>query len=1204
MAFVLRWSRLPVWRLLLVLAVGLGSFAPEPSPVQAEVDIAAVPVSLVAGGVSSFGADGPLVYWVTQPQSCPAGTPPETTIKRTRSSGWEERTVFRKTPVPGEPCPYRIYSNVVADASYIYWIDQWGVVRFPVAGSPTGEPERILNIIYTGGSQELAISDVYLWGYTGGHLWGLEKANPSSNFAIGYTGPENSTNLQWDGKYLYMIRGTDRQLQRYTPQGGVRNIDTGVTTYAPVGTETSCFQLICTSTEYVYYVKLGSENVVRRYDNVANAYAAPYTSIPPAGMSSRIYAITTGVTSAVNILLTRDVFFFEKQWVPCACFETNSTDFLRRLDLGLGPADTLHVRASTTSWTAANFLPTDRFLFWKEVTSVTPNNYGNILRMAMNAEALPSINMRVTGFHITQGVQTPDNAIFLIRNRPTYFRLFVRSDGANVSGVTARLTAHWSGEPRDSIAPVTPLMTVRSNYSDIYLTNGFLFELPREWLLHDDLMLEPVLNPGGVPLEPNYNDNRFANLIGPFTINPNPQARFHVVRMSYNWGGTNFTANDFDAIVSWLYRAYPIGLEPGQAVAGDQVLTNNDLAARMRDFNNLRECQYLNNTRSGVDNRNLCASYFLHDQLAALRRDGVLPRRAYIYASVVGLPRGSASPNNPVSNGPDLVTNGFAFEMAGFYAGHEIGHLLGRGHPNEMGDDPATARVEGCGHSRVDPNYPYFFTWIGDPDNQVVGFDSRFGVAGGSRRVMTYYDVRDVMGYCNTPDQWLSDYTYLGIYNFLRNNPGPPAPNLAQGASAALAGDWLDLSGRFTPGGPAAFTYARRTSSVVEMPGLTPGGYTLRLVDAGGAVLSQHSITPAAVEDSVGWWSFEAVIPFVSGAAQAQLVDDADSTVLAVLSISASAPQVSQVSVPGATPPLQGLVPLTWTASDADSPNLTYDLFFSVDGGETFSPLELGLTGSSAEVNTDLVPGSMSVVFRVVASDGVNTGYADSPPYQVAVKPPDVRILSPSEGQRVQYGTPLQLTGYALDLQDGSITADSSLVWSGPEGVLGEGQVLTLTDLPTGSNTITLTAYASTGYSNSASVTVIVGDDLYEPPSVLTAAPNAVNLQTPGEAPAPQSAPVYISNGVGNTELNWTASSDVPWLQLDAASGRTPSTVTLTADPDGLPPNSTQTGTVTVVSGGQSVVVTVTLQIGPGAVWAPPPAAEMRTLYLPLAFNR
>ncbi len=498
-----------------------------------------------------------------------------------------------------------------------------------------------------------------------------------------------------------------------------------------------------------------------------------------------------------------------------------------------------------------------------------------------------------------------------------------------------------------------------------------------------------------------------------------------------------------------------------------------------------------------------------------------------------------------------------------------------------------------------DSLFPYFFNWIGEPDNQVVGIDSGVGTPAGTVRIMTYYDVREVMGYCNTPDQWLSDYTYEGIYNFIKDHPAPPPPNQAQGADGPMLGDWLDISGRFTPGGPGAFTYVRRIDSVEEMPTLTPGGYTLRLVDASNVTLTEFPITPEPVADADGWMSFAAVVPFDASARQVQLVEDASATVIAVQAISDSSPEVSGVDLPGAVAPLQGVATINWTASDANGDALTYDLLYSVDGGFTFEPLQLGLTGGSVDFDTSRLAGSMSGVFRIVATDGVNTAYADSSPIQVAVKAPEVHILTPSENQHVQYGTPLLLTGFAVDAQDGNVTADYSLEWSSQTGSLGFGPNLTVSNLPTGPNILTLTVMNSAGVSNSASVTVLVGDDLYAPPPRLDVSPAEINLQAPGEAPAPQTAQLFLVNAGGSGAIDWIASSDSPWLEVDSVGGSLPYTMTVTANPTGLFLNTTHTGNVTISAGSQTFTIPVNLQIGAGEVWAPPRSGAI--IYLPMA---
>jgi hypothetical protein len=84
--------------------------------------------------------------------------------------------------------------------------------------------------------------------------------------------------------------------------------------------------------------------------------------------------------------------------------------------------------------------------------------------------------------------------------------------------------------------------------------------------------------------------------------------------------------------------------------------------------------------------------------------------------------------------------------------------------------------------------------------------------------------------------------------------------------------------------------------------------------------------------------------------------------------------------------------------------------------------------------------------------------------------------------------------------------------------------------------------------------------------AVLSVSP--ANLSFAGFAGAanPKAQPLTISNNGGGT-LAWTASASVNWIQLSAASGNAPATLSVTANVAGLAPG-TYNGTVTVTSSG------------------------------------
>lgn len=1170
---------------------------------------------LIDGFVSNFTVADPIVYWLTQPASC-LPSPDSTRILRTRTTGWDPRYLFNRLPGGGDPCPYQVYSNIVADSQYLYWNDSTGLVRLPVDANTADVPETVLPV-FAGVDTELVLMGDYVIGISEGSLWGMSKANPANNFNISTFGPDTARMLKTDGTYIYMIRSPGNKLDRFTRQGDHRLIDTDVTDYAPAGPETVCPAINCVNSEYVYYVKTTTPLSIQRYNGANGNYDTPYTATLPPGYTARIYGLAVGDPVVFNS--HRVLFFWEKRWVPCACFETNSTDYLNRLFDGV-----IHTRTSTTSWNAEQAQTGGEFLFWKDMPSLNANLWGSVYRIPQDADVLPVVNLRVWDWELNQSIQDKDQSIFLVRNKRSFFRLFVSSDGADVEGVTARLTAYWDNAPQGTIAPITPLITVRKARTKDIIGQQFIFELPLDWTTHNDLVLEPVLNPFGFPLEPSYNDNRFSQPLGPFEFRANPAARFRLMRVSYTWNNKSYTSRDQDAIVSWLYRAYPIGIDPGAALPGFDTYSDTTLGPRVQDFNNAKECQNLDQTKNGgSDNRNLCASYFLHAQLEMFRRTNAVPTNAYIYASVLDLGRGSASGTAPVSNGPDLLSKGTSFALAGYYGGHELGHLLGRGHPAAMSDDPATKNVtEACGHSRDDMSFPYVFGWIGESPNSNYGLDSQLNVPNGSLRLMRYYDVRDVMTYCNTPDQWVSDYTYTGIYDWLNLNPGPARPaetrlpkmlSRPQNGDTVLVDGWIYLAGLIAVDGKdGLFTHIERSDSMALTPVQQPGSYEIRLLDETGGVLSQIGFTPVASEESPDWLTFTESVPYATGTRTIQVVNTGSGDVILTQEVSLNPPVIDSaaparsVALPGEIPqpsdPLPDSFTLNWNADDPDGETLTFDVLFSLDS-LLFNPVVTNLTGNSVVIDTTTLPGGTGR-FRVIASDGVNTSYIDSDPVTLAVKAPQVHILTPSDGQTVQYSAPLNFSGYADDLQDGSLTGDM-LSWSTQYGAFATGPNATALIMPTGWVTVTLSAQNSAGVTGETSVVIFVGDDLNKPPAAAEVSPQAVNFQAENDSVASLQASLAIANIGGPGTINWAADlGGASWLTADVVEGTVPYSLTLTADPSGLDPNSTIQTTLVIqaaVSGGgtQTFEIPITLQIGLGDVWAPPLEA-LRNIFLPV----
>jgi len=156
---------------------------------------------------------------------------------------------------------------------------------------------------------------------------------------------------------------------------------------------------------------------------------------------------------------------------------------------------------------------------------------------------------------------------------------------------------------------------------------------------------------------------------------------------------------------------------------------------------------------------------------------------------------------------------------AGVNTGHELGHTYGRLHA------PA------CGAGSPDPHYPYAGGVIGVWGTDVFA----------NPPVEYAPTTHDIMGYCD--DNWVSDYDYDGIMNFVATT-GPTAPAQLPAQRSLLV--W----GRITNGVPylePAFVLSATPSGQGGS-----GSYRVEGLDGNGSVLFSQAFEPTAVADARG----------------------------------------------------------------------------------------------------------------------------------------------------------------------------------------------------------------------------------------------------------------------------------------------------------------------------------------------------------------
>ena len=724
----------------------------------------------------------------------------------------------------------------------------------------------------------------------------------------------------------------------------------------------------------------------------------------------------------------------------------------------------------------------------------------------------PGPDMRIDAIEVTQAIQDLNNSVELVAGKRTYVRVHVSSPTtaddvfANLSGQRGGVTLYPTLSPGNPGADIDVVSTPDRGQ----LNDSFWFELPASWIGAGNLSLTARLDPADAKNDPNTANNEMSVTVNLLST---PPLRLRQFNVRYSVGATNYLAatSHLDSLESWLRRAYPIS----SLQTARQTFTYPDPG--LPDVDTLHGWLALGKLLrilfSGEDSR--VVYYGVVDDGGGFMRG----KAAGIPSTIAAGPAGSS-------------TWGWDFDGSynDWYGGHEIGHTRGRYHAEFCGAGGGAA-------------YPYASGQISPATSgatAIYGFDI-------VDRTIYGPTWKDVMTYCS--NQWISDFTYEGIRSYLAAVGG------ASPAGATQATEWLAVMGMAYLAENTAqmeSVYLIAEPNQIALP--EAGDWTIALVDAGGTDLATHPFSPNELTDAEESPRRPAVIseivPWVEGAVRVeiryggQVIDARDR--------SANPPTVEVTSpAPGAQ--IQQTMPLVvdWTAGDPDGDPLTFSILFSDTGGETWETLATGLSGQSFEIDPGLLPGGQSSQMRVVASDGFDGASADSPVFFVATHPPQVEILSPMESEVFYPGQLVVLEGSAYDVEDGLLTGDR-LQWSSSlDGPLGTGTFTSTVDLSTGQHVITLLAtdWDAEQSQTQRTITIAAGDE--PEPDALEVAPAALGvLANEGDAASDHGLTV---RNAGEGPLSWTASEDAGWLQLSSSSGDSPSDLTLTVDPAGLP---------------------------------------------------
>jgi hypothetical protein len=585
------------------------------------------------------------------------------------------------------------------------------------------------------------------------------------------------------------------------------------------------------------------------------------------------------------------------------------------------------------------------------------------------------------------------------------------------------------------------------------------FRLPASWT-DGTLQLRAVLNPRRVQTETNYTNNETSQTI---TFNRKSPICLDVRPVATERGTT---------ISSW---------SPGLSIffrRAEELLPTHELRVFMRGGNPLRKPRWylFESDPFGLSTTNSDSGWMLFLLNLNTAFNG---NRCTDGGTTINTVMAQDFPQREVNGmqlGNSLLFFSFVEPSGGFAQNrpgggvtlaHEIGHSFGRGHVN-------------CGGpSGVDGGYPYPPCQLDNTGpTEHIGFDPR------SQLLLLPATTGDLLSYAHLLPaplpRWPSDYTWRGIFNGLGNRPAAfSAANAPIGASAGpafivtgfITGNTAELRESFELSDPLLSQVTAQISAMTEPSTM----YRLRAFNGTTQIFDQ----PLQVSEVSDTESGPIIVPFfqridtASRPTRIEVVRVAGNAVLGGITASPNAPTVA-ITAPTPGSSLGRTLTVAWNASDPDGGLLHHMVRYSADGGTTWTVIDSGLTGNTITLDLASLPGGADARVQVITTDGLNTAIATSGAFSTAKIGPEVSILLEQAAVYPQ-GEPITLRGRAYDAEDGFLSgADVQWQVTGPATTSGDGEQLTLLNLPPGEYTVRFSGADSDGNTGSYTTQLVV----------------------------------------------------------------------------------------------------------------------------------
>ena len=421
----------------------------------------------------------------------------------------------------------------------------------------------------------------------------------------------------------------------------------------------------------------------------------------------------------------------------------------------------------------------------------------------------PTFDLTIDWLEITQSIQTASNNVPLVAGRTTVVRAYAKTDQpGGTENIHVSLSA-WQGGTQlpDSPLVLGPnVISPSTSRADINSSNNF--QLPKSWLT-GQVTIEANVDSNHVLFETNENNNTTS-----LTLNFNsvPSLDVKIIPIHYyHHGNINdyYPAVSQDIISNDVWNIYPV----------DNVnISFHSPKTYYGNLNDVNDWIYILNAITDMkQSEGAPDSQIWYGLLPVEDERG----DTWFYGGVIGL----GWLGDRVSIGlADFSSYGLD---GGITAAHEFGHNLGRDHA--PCGDPAYP----------DPYYPYSGGVIGQ-----YGFNlSHFTV------IPDNY--KDIMSYCSP--EWVSDYTYRGLYKDQRTHGGTmPQGELVESIFVRASLD-QDGQAKFEP----LYEFKGQPSSVPES-----SEYSIEMLNDLGEIEAVHPVKVLKAEEhGINAYSISAVVP-------------------------------------------------------------------------------------------------------------------------------------------------------------------------------------------------------------------------------------------------------------------------------------------------------------------------------------------------------